>query len=138
MAPKKNRRSKPRFTSIPHRVMESPNYAFLDGWDVKLLLELAKQYNGYNNGDLSAPFSIMKNIGWRSSGTLNKATQNLIHYGFIQKARQGGKNKCNLFALTWEPINECKGKLDIEATSRAADSWKQPTAEINSCTRYMN
>lgn len=119
-----NRRQKGRWAGIPHRVIESGSYSRLDGWDVKLLLELAKQYNGRNNGDLSATFSQSKELGWRSSGTLSGAIKKLLRYGFIQKTRQGGKNRCCLYALTWAAIDECKGKLEVGPTKTPSNLWQ--------------
>lgn len=120
------RRTKARFAGIPHMLMESPNYAELNGWDVKLLLEIVKQHNGSNNGDLCATWKLMKASGWRSPSTLSLSIKRLEHYGFIEQTRQGGRHSCNLYGLTWYPIEECKGKLDIKATSRPSDNWKIP------------
>ena len=118
------RARKARYAGVPHVVMESDSYKQLNGWDVKLLLELSKQYNGSNNGDLSAAWGIMKNLGWRSSGTLFKSLATLERLGFIQRTRQGGKHQCNLFALTWQPIDDCKVKLDVKASKTASNLWK--------------
>lgn len=121
---KTTRRKKGRWAGVPHRVLDSENYKRLNGWDVRLLLDLSKQYNGNNNGDLSAAFNQFKDIGWRSSGTLNQSLKNLIKYGFIQKTRQGGKNHCSLYALTWEAIDDCKGKIEVRPTKTASNLWQ--------------
>lgn len=120
----KGRARNARYAGIPHIVMESENYSKLSGWDVKLLLELAKQYNGGNNGDLSAAWSTMRKQGWRSPGTLNTSIKRLLQFGFIVQSRQGGRHKCSLYALTWRPIDECKGKLEIATTTQASNEWK--------------
>lgn len=120
------RAGKARFTGIPHHIMDSENYALLDGWGVKLMLDLAKQYNRYNNGDLSLAWSQMRERGWRSKGTLEAAKNRLLELGFIEQTRQGWRKKCSLFALTWEPIDECKGKLDVKPTERPSNRWKEP------------
>ncbi|MCP5019077.1 MAG: MarR family transcriptional regulator [Ketobacter sp.] len=125
----KGRARKARFTAVPHALMESDNYRHLNGWDVKLLLELVKQHNGSNNGDLSAAWGMMKNQGWRSSGTLFKSLAKLERLGFIERTRQGGKHQCNLFAITWYPIDECKGKHEVRATSTPSNRWKQPAPD---------
>ena len=115
-----------RFTGIPHHVMDSANYRSIDGWGAKLLLDLAKQFNGYNNGDLSMAWSKMRDIGWRSKGTLNSAKDLLLKLGFIEITRQGGRHRCSLFALTWAPINECKGRLEVKPTGQPSNLWKTP------------
>lgn len=34
------------------------------------------------------------------------------------------RNAPNLYAVTWLPINECGGKLDIAATPMAPGTWR--------------
>jgi hypothetical protein len=46
-------------------------------------------------------------------------------------SRQGGKNQCTLYALTFLAIDDCGGKLDIGETSRAPDDWKRRHYELN-------
>lgn len=112
------------FTSIPHSVMDSENFRSLGGWDIKLLLDIAYQYRGKNNGDLAATWSMFRKWGWKSKGTLQKSLNALLSRGFIELTRQGGRNRCNLYAITWQPINECKGKLDVSETLRPSNLWK--------------
>jgi len=118
------RREKPTFVGIPMIVMDSPAYCRLGGWDVKLLMDIARQYNGYNNGDLCAAWKTMKPKGWNSKGTLNRALQTLQELGFVEQTRQGGRNRCSLFSLTWQPIDECKGKLDVSPTQTPSNRYR--------------
>lgn len=133
---KKGRREK--YAGIPLAVLQTRKYASLNGWAVKLLVDFAAQYNGpgRNNGDLSAPFeSVMRFKGWRSKGTLNKALRDLEAVGFIVKTRQGGRNHCSLYALTWQPIDDCidprtkKSKHDAKPTIAAPGTWKDDDSE---------
>ncbi len=65
-----------------------------------------------------------KEPGWNSSDQLCKAKNELIERGFIVISRQGGRNLCNLYAVTLAAIDDCKGKLDIGASNKALNSWK--------------
>ncbi len=105
------------FNSIPKDIIRCSNYHLLTGNACKLLTQLCEQYNGFNNGDLCVTFRVMRNKGWVSSATLFKARDCLLHYGFITKSRIGGRNQCALYALTWERIDECEGKIEVSATS---------------------
>ena len=125
----KGRARKARFAGIPHHIMDCPNYILIGGWESRLLLEIAKQYNGSNNGDMSAAWSQLKNKGWHSKGTVNKALKNLLRCGFIQLTRQGGKHCCNLYGLTWQAIDDCNGKLDVRATREPSNLWRYPPKE---------
>lgn len=132
------RSDKPRFAGIPHHVMKHPDWLRLSSSAVRLLLELARQYNGYNNGDLSAAWTLMKMRGFNSQTTLKAALDCLLQHRFIIKTREGrfcnpGK-QCALYALTWQPINECKGKnLEVGPTQAPPRAFsldgKKPSPE---------
>lgn len=72
------------------------------------------QYNGTNNGDLSAGRKMALNWGIGSPSTLQKALSELLSAGWIVQTRSSLFNRhgarCALFALAWLPINECPGK----------------------------
>ena len=120
----KGRQTTNSFLGLPHHVLDHDNFRTLSPKATKLLIDIAAQYRGSNNGDLCAPMSLMKKRGWNSCDQLAKAKKELIKQDVIQLTRQGGRNKCNLYALTWFPIDECKGKLDIASTITAPIDWK--------------
>ncbi len=115
------------FFQLPHAVMDSPNFRALSGSAVKLLTALGRQYHGNNNGDLSAAWRIMQPHGWRSRDTLQRAIRELLEAGMIEKTRQGGLHKCNLFALTWRAVDDCGGKLEVPPTRVASGLWRPPS-----------
>lgn len=116
------------FVAIPHAVLNSPNYLALSMHARGLLFDMAVQYRGKNNGDLCAAWTLMKRRGWKSKETLGRALKELRDYGFILLTRQGGRNLCSLYALTWRPIDHCGGKLDEPSTVTAPGTWKEPRA----------
>jgi len=122
----KGRASTGRFLLIPHRCLDHENYIRLSSKAVKLLIDIAMQFNGRNNGDLTAALSVLKKRGWKSSETLRLALDELLHYGWIVVTRKGGLNRTTtLYALTFHPIDECKGKLDVNSTAMAPRNWNQ-------------
>lgn len=125
----KGRREGGSFVLLPHAVMDSSNWRRCSATAIKLLCDLARQYNGRNNGDLTAALSTLRARGWSSPETLTNAYRELLHYGLILLTRQGGLHACSLYALTWQPIDECGGKLDCSATSVPPGDWKQPVTE---------
>lgn len=111
---------------IPKSLLESDEYAGLTAFEAKLLLDMAAQFNGHsNNGDLQCTWSEMRKRGWRSQDTLWRAMTGLLDKGFLVRTRQGGKHKCNLFAVTWREIHECKGKLDMRPTRSQIGLWRK-------------
>ena len=120
----KNRYPFKFFVMFPWDVLNHETFRTLSPRATKLVVDIAAQYRGNNNGDLSATLSLMRDRGWNSSDQLDKAKKELVGKDVIRVARQGGLNKCNLYALTWFPIDECKGKLDIVSTITAPVDWK--------------
>ena len=103
----KGRKEKGAFLRLPKAIINSPKFYTLSGNATKLLIQVASQYNGYNNGDLQASYHVLKHQGWRSENTLNRARKELLEAGFLVKTRQGRMPKiCSLFAITWVAIDE--------------------------------
>ena len=121
----KGRQTTKSFVMFPHDVMEHETFKLLSPRATKLLMDIASQYRGNNNGDLCAPFKLMKKRGWNSSDQLNRAKKELVSSGLVMVSRRGGLNKASLYALTWFSIDECNGKLDIRPTIVAPNNWKR-------------
>lgn len=129
--------------SIPHFVLESPQWGRMDPFALKLLWELARQYRGSNNGDLSATAEMLKDRSatWGSKDTLPKKLRYLEEQGWIIKTRQGGRHiGCNLYAVTWWPVDDCGGKHQYHAETKASHAWKNaidtpPAGERNPVSR---
>ena len=81
------------FVRIPHHVINHEHFRSLSPRATKLLIDLLAQYRGYNNGDLCAPLSLMRERGWNSSDQLQKAKNEVIEKDVINVKRQGGINK---------------------------------------------
>jgi len=110
------RGSNVHFLRLTRTVYGSDNFKKLSFPAVKLLIDIAIQYRGNNNGDLQATYTLIRKRGWNSSSTLNRARQELLYYGFIEMTRQGGLGRCSLFAVSWESIDDCDGKHDYAPT----------------------
>ncbi len=121
----RGRRDSGTFTAIPHAVQDCPNWRACGGTAIKLLCDLARQFNGKNNGDLCAAMSILRSKGWTSPETVNYALRELRHNGLIVQTRQGGLHATSLYALTWHAIDECSGKLDCTATNTPPGDWRK-------------
>ena len=103
------------FVGIVRSVFESLAFTALSAHACKLLLELAGQYRGDNNGDLTVAWSVVSKRGWKSRTTLWRAKSELIEAGFVYVTRKGRMpSTCELLALTWFPLDVSK-KFDHEA-----------------------
>ena len=135
----KKRRSRPnatgrsevvRFLRLSRPVYDSDNFKKLSASALKLLIDIAIQYNGRNNGDLQASLEPMRHRGWVSSSTLNRAKRELEYYGFIELTRQGGLGCCSLYAVTWEAIDDCGGKTYVRPTRVASRLYQESKARF--------
>ena len=108
------------YAGIPRIVIESDDFKRLSKAAKVLLLLMAYQFRGSNNGDLSAAPALLKGWGISSKTTTQKAVQELIERNLIIRTREGRflnpGGRCALYALTWKPIDECQGKIEVSAT----------------------
>lgn len=103
------------FVAIVRSVFEAPAFIKLSPHACKLLFELAAQYKGDNNGDLTVAWSVVSKRGWRSRTTLWRCKAELIDAGFVYVTRRGHMpSTCELLALTWFPL-DVSPKFDPEA-----------------------
>lgn len=114
---------------IEHWIIDKPQFKALSGSDVKMLVHLGRQYRGFNNGDFAIT-PIREH--WTSRDTVQHSLKRLIAGGWIIKTRQGGLGMgCDLYAITWWPIDACKGKHDYPAETVASHLWMKKTPYRN-------
>ena len=129
------------FIQLPHYILKSEEFGRLTAYELKALLELAKEYKGNNNGDLSVTYKTAKHRGWRSAGTLSAAVKGLERKRWTLCTRHGGSHRCNLYAITWWPLNECDGKSLYKAESKPRHEWRENTLgsrNADSSDRYAD
>ena len=110
------------FAGIPRIVMDHQDYIGLSGGAVKLLNELARQYRGKNNGNLTAAPSVIQPRGCGAKATINRCIKELIAANMIIQTREGRfinpGAQCALYAITWQAIDECPSKdLTVKPTT---------------------
>jgi hypothetical protein len=97
-----------QFIPIPKDVLAMPEFHKLPSSAKELMLNLAGQYSGKNNGRLCPAFEVMRRSGWTSKGTLQRAKQALLEAPFAVLTRQGHPPRTvDWIAFTW-------WKLDFE------------------------
>jgi hypothetical protein len=103
-----------RFLKVPHIVLTSSGYRGLGHTARSLLLEIALQYSGSNNGRLVACAKYLKPLGWNSNDTTSRALKELLAAGLLIETRKGARpNKAAWFALGWLQLDQLEG-LDID------------------------
>jgi len=108
-----NHKNSNSFAGIPRHIIEHKSFKSLGFASRALLILLAYQYRGKNNGDLVITWSLMKDW-FGSNTTMYKARDSLYMAGFIVINAYGGRSGNgtrlpHLYALTWESIDPLKG-----------------------------
>lgn len=129
----KGRRTTGTFTALPHAIFRAsgdrpPPVAALGKAARALLVDLCQQLNGGNNGNLSAAPKVLEPYGWTSRGTLTDALVELVALGFLTQTRQGGRNRCSLYAVAWRGIDA--GPHDARADPVPSNLWRPENAHL--------
>ena len=113
-----------RFITIPNRCLDSENFASLSPHAVKLFMDFASKFTGFNNGDINMVWPEMRKRGWKSKETLYKSRDELIKKGWVIQTRQGWNNHCSLYGITFLKLGDFGGKkLDIRDNTPASNDW---------------
>lgn len=103
------------FVAMPFNVLDSRAYLSLGPSGVKLLMDVCRQYTGVNNGRLTPSMGVMKDRGWTSPDTLNRAKKELRESRLITVTKQGSRRKgdCEFWALNWHKL-DWRDDMDIQ------------------------
>ena len=121
--------------AIPRNVKRSEAFKACSPLARALLIELADQHNGGNNGRLHLSYVYMREQGFRSKDQIAKGRDELIARNLITLTRQGGLPVRNggkttfggasWFALTWLRISNFVG-LDVSPNQYHPGAWSRP------------
>ena len=112
-----------RFVALPYTVLDSPAFLGLSFSARALLLDVARQFSGGNNGRLVLCDKALAPRGWASSTTVHKAKRELLDAGFLFETRKGQKpNKASWFAITWQSL-DWTPEMDISRASFSRGSY---------------
>lgn len=113
------------FTRALHAITDHPDYIALSKQTRAFLWDLARQYNGHNNGNLSAAVGIMGKHGWTKWELMRARTEALEH-GWIEATRYPtAKREPVLYRLSWLPTDKWEGRPHLDA-----EAYKQPVKPL--------
>jgi len=126
--------------AIPRNVKRSEAFKACSPLARALLIELADQHNGANNGRLHLSYVYLREQGFRSKDQITKGRDELMARNLIILTRQGGlpiRNEgrttfggASWFALTWHRISNFVG-LDISSSQYHPGAWARPCQLTN-------
>lgn len=98
------------FVAVPWVVLDSEAYQGLSHPARSLLLELARQYHGDDNGRMVATLARLQPRGWTSNDTISRAKKELLDAGLIFETCKGRRpNKASWYACTWWALDKLDG-----------------------------
>ena len=121
----KHRMTGRHFAQIPVEVLTSDAVRTLPNYALRVLLAMAAQFRGNNNGDLAMTRAIARPFGVTSQEHLVKSLALLLERRLIDKTRQGGKKPLGptLYCVTWQPINDLCGKIALGPNLTPTNAW---------------
>lgn len=98
------------FAAIPWIVLDSPAYQALSHPAKALLVEIARQFHGDDNGRMVATLAYLKPRGWNSHDTIQRAKLELLASGLLYETAKGCRpNKASWYAVTWLSLDRLDG-----------------------------
>lgn len=115
---------------VYHTTLKSPAFRVLSFSAKALFFMLQTELTATNNGNISAPLSEMKHLGWTSQTTLAKCLYELRSLGFIAVTRGGGLKMqsriCTLYRFTFLDVFD-QPKVSVQAIKATHDYLKFKT-----------
>lgn len=112
-----------RFLALPHSVIDSPAYRALPHPARSLLVDVARQFSGRNNGALVATPRYLQPLGWKSHDTVARALRQLLDARLLVETRKGRfPNTPAWYALGWLVLDIRDG-LDIDPSTYRKDAY---------------
>lgn len=111
------KRDSGRFLALPHEVLHSAAYRGLGHVSRSLLVDIAMQYGGHNNGKLTACMKYLRPLGWKSADTITRAKAELLASGLLLETRKGARpNKAAWYMVAWLDLDIAEGMDSDHAT----------------------
>jgi hypothetical protein len=95
-----------QFAALPWPVLKAPAYLQLSKTAKALLVEVAFQFTGHNNGRLLISMAHLRKRNWNSADVVQRAKQELLNANLIFETVKGHRpNKASWYALTWQDLD---------------------------------
>ena len=118
-----------RFARIMHFMMETPAWRTLPVYERALYLELAKIYDGSNNGRIGLGCRRAAELCNMSVNKANTCFQTLVERGFIEVAAASGFNRKDRQATEWR-LTQYRCDRTGAIPSRAFQNWRPDQPKV--------
>lgn len=122
----KGRKIRGRFAHIPREAMDHAAVATLTHAQFRVLMLMAGQYNGHNNGALGVTAQQAAQQGIRSEHTLYGALKILEDRGLIERRYPASRvpPRPTMYSLSWRNVNDTEYTRLQRVPTNAYQQWK--------------
>ena len=115
-----------RFAMLPITVLESSAVTSLPHAAFRVLVLLAAQFSGYNNGEIGLTAKQAAEAGIGSDQTFYRSLRELETRLLIQQTYPASRvpPRPTMWALTWLPLNDTRYSQANRTPSHAYRAWK--------------
>jgi hypothetical protein len=115
-----------RFAKLPLMVLETPAVTTLNHAAFRVLVLLAAQYNGHNNGAIGLTANQAAQAGISSDSTLYRSLRELQERRLIQETYPASRvpPRPTMWALTWMPLNNTDYSNETRKPTHAYKDWR--------------
>lgn len=124
------------FLMVYHEIFDSVQYQSIPGNALRLLHDFAREWTGKNNGNISFANIAARcekrgmKDNWANRGTRHAAVAYLTENEWLIRTKRGGLHMgCDLFALSWLPI-DASDRHDYPGETVPSHAWKNHHPEI--------
>lgn len=122
-----SRRRKERFAQLPERVLESEAVTTLSHAAFRVLVLMAKQYHGHNNGALGLTAEQAREYGIGRRQTFYRALRELEEHCLIERTYHASRvpPRPTQYAVTWRQLDDTKYTQATRTPSLAWRDWQR-------------
>ena len=122
----RDKRDGGQFIALPLVLLDSPGYRLASYPARAMLVDIAMQYTGANNGRLTACAKFLRPKGWNSNATIHRAVRDLIDCRLLIETRKGARpNRAAWFALSWLALDQTSA-IDIDPGLYRTGGYMRP------------
>jgi hypothetical protein len=115
------------FLALPFAVIDSAAYRGLSAHARALLIEIARQLRGDNNGMLLCSRAYMATRGWNSNDTREKCLKELVAAKLVHQTVMGCRpNRASWYAVTWLGLDKLDGYDHDLAKTFERSAYRDP------------
>ena len=127
----KSRTGRKRYVMLRHWLLDSPAWQSLPGNARALYIEMARRYNGSNNGRI--PYSAREAAKSLpvSKGTVIRLFKILEERGFIVRTKRGAFSRKTIKEASEWRLTECDSDTPVDHATKDFMRWQPPAEELD-------